>query len=198
MATSETEGRTEYPKRSVENATDDESSESESDDEELEQAYQKLYKESLNISKLNDKLTTKLKACESENVKLKEKISEVRIDAIKIANDRQVLCAKLLTCETERNELQQIYTAYEENIETLEMSQVALEELIIKKEEELKCAMATIGLCNKGSKTLDNIIGSQQICFDKSGIGFGGKKEKNQSASTSHDTRTQGKRDQKI
>ena len=57
------------------------------------------------------------------------------------------------------------------------MSQVALEELMIKKEEELKCAMATIGLWNKGSKTSDNIIGSQQMCYDKSGIGFGDSKE---------------------
>ncbi|KAF5933306.1 hypothetical protein HYC85_029477 [Camellia sinensis] len=120
MAASETEGRTEYPKRSVENATDDESSESE--DEELQQAYQKLYKESLNLFKLNDKLTTKLKACESENVKLKKDISEARNDALKISNDRQALCVKLLTCETERNELQQIYATYEEKIETLEMS----------------------------------------------------------------------------
>ncbi|KAF5953579.1 hypothetical protein HYC85_006435 [Camellia sinensis] len=78
------------------------------------------------------------------------------------------------------------------------MSQVALEELMIKKEEELKCAMATIGLWNRGSKTLDNIIGSQQICSDNSGIGFGGKKEQKQTASTSHDTRTQGKGEQKI
>ena len=44
MATSETKGRTEYSKRLVENATANESSES--DDEELEQAYEKLYKES--------------------------------------------------------------------------------------------------------------------------------------------------------
>ncbi|THF99040.1 hypothetical protein TEA_000656 [Camellia sinensis var. sinensis] len=107
-----------------------------------------------------------------KNVKLKENISEARIDAIKIANDRQALCAKLLTCETERNELQQIYAMYEEKIESLEMSQVALEELMIKKEEELKCAMATIGLWNKGSKTLEDIIGSQQMYCDKSGIGF--------------------------
>ncbi|KAF5934408.1 hypothetical protein HYC85_030579 [Camellia sinensis] len=57
------------------------------------------------------------------------------------------------------------------------MSQVALEELMIKKEEELKCAIATIGLWNKGSKTLEDIIGSQQMSCDKSGIGFGGKKE---------------------
>ncbi|XP_028055740.1 uncharacterized protein LOC114259918 [Camellia sinensis] len=67
-------------------------------------------------------------------------------DAIKISSDRQALCAKLVTCATEGNELQQIYAAYEEKIETLEMSQSALEELIIKKEEELKCAMATIEL----------------------------------------------------
>ncbi|CAL5382017.1 unnamed protein product [Camellia sinensis] len=127
-----------------------------------------------------------------------KEISEARNDALKISNDRQALCAKLLTCETERNELQQIYSTYEEKIETLEMSQVALEELMIKKEEELKCAMATIGLWNRGSKTLDNIIGSQQICSDKSGIGFGGKKEQKQSTSTSHDTRTQGKGEQKI
>ena len=99
---------------------------------------------------MNDKLTTKLKACENENVRLKEEISEVRIDAIMIANDRHALCAKLLTCETERNELQQIYATYEEKIETLEMSQVLIEELMIKKEEELKCAMATIGLWNRG------------------------------------------------
>ena len=79
-----------------------------------------------------------------------------------------------MTCETERNELQQIYATYEEKIETLEMSQVALDELKIKKEDELKCAMATIGLWKRGLKTLDNIIGSQQISSDKSGIGFGG------------------------
>ena len=103
-----------------------------------------------------------------------------------------------MTCETEKNELQQIYATYEEKIETLEKSQVVLEELIIKKEEELKCAMVTIGLWNKGSKTLDNIIGSQQICSDKSGIGFGDNKEQKQSASTSHDTRTQGKEEQKL
>ncbi|GMP39560.1 hypothetical protein CsSME_00010350 [Camellia sinensis var. sinensis] len=38
---------------------------------ELQQAYEKLYEESLNLSKINDKLSVKLKACESENVKLK-------------------------------------------------------------------------------------------------------------------------------
>ena len=69
---------------------------------------------------------------------------------------------------------------------------------MIKKEEELKCAMATIGLWNRGSKTLDNIIGSQQNCSDKSGIGFGGKKEQKQNVSTSHDTRTQGQGEHKI
>ena len=42
MVASETEGRIEYPKRPAENDTDDESSMS--DDEELEQAYEKLYK----------------------------------------------------------------------------------------------------------------------------------------------------------
>ena len=103
MVASEAEGQIDSPKISVENITDDESSES--DDEELEQAYEKLYKESLNLFKLNEKLTKKLKAYESENVKLKEEIFEARIDAIKIADDRQALCAKLLTCETERNEL---------------------------------------------------------------------------------------------
>ena len=111
----------------------------------------------------------KLKACESENVKLKKEISEARINAIKVADDRQVLCAKLLTYETKRNELLQTHAMYEEKIESLEMSQVALEELMIKKEEELKCAMVTIGLWNNGSKTLDNNIGSQQICSNKSG-----------------------------
>ena len=166
---------------------------SESDHEELEQAYEKLYKKSLNLSKLNDKLAIQLTAYKSVNVKLKEEIFEARNDALKISNDWQALCAKLLTCETERNDLQQIYATYAEKIKTLEMSQVALEKLMIKKEEELKCAMATIGLWNKGSKTLDNIIGSQQICSDKSDIGFGGKKEQKQSASTSHDIRTQGK-----
>ncbi|GMP23151.1 hypothetical protein CsSME_00000857 [Camellia sinensis var. sinensis] len=196
MAASEAEGQTDSPKRSVENITDDESSES--DHEELEQAYEKLYKESLKLFKLNDKLTKKLKACESENVKLKEEISEARINAIKVADDRQVLCAKLLTCETERNELLQTHAMYEEKIESLEMSQVALEELMIKKEEELKCAMATIGLWNRGSKTLEDIIGSQQMSCDKSGIGFGGKKEQKQIASSSYDTRTQGKGGQKI
>ncbi|GMP99725.1 hypothetical protein CsSME_00047085 [Camellia sinensis var. sinensis] len=89
MAASEVEGQTDSPKMSVENITDDESSES--DHEELEQAYEKLYKESLNLFKLNDKLTKKLKACESENVKLKEEISEARINAIKVADDRQLL-----------------------------------------------------------------------------------------------------------
>ena len=144
MAASETEGQIKYPKRPVKNITNDESSGS--DDEELEYAYEKLYNESLYLTKLNDKLTMKLKVCESENVKLKKVISDARNDAIKISNDRQVLRAKLLTCEIEKNELQQIYTIYKEKIETLEMSQGALEELIIKKEEELKCAMATIGL----------------------------------------------------
>ena len=43
------------------------------------------------------------------------------------------------------------------------------------------------------SKTLEDIIGSQQTSCDKSGIGFGDKREQTQSASTSHDTRTQGK-----
>ena len=85
MAASDTEERTEYPKRSVENATDDESSES--DDEELEQAYEKLYKESLNLSKLNDKLTTKLKSYKIENIKIKKEISKARNDAIKNSSD---------------------------------------------------------------------------------------------------------------
>ena len=66
---------------------------SESDEKELEQAYEKLYKESLNIFKLKDKLTKKLKACESKNVKLKEEISAARINAIMVADDRLVLCA---------------------------------------------------------------------------------------------------------
>ena len=56
--------------------------------------------------------------------------------------------------------------------------------------------METIGLWNRGSKTLDNIIGSQQICSDKGGIGFGDNKEQKQGASTSYDTRTQGKGEQ--
>ena len=43
MAAFETKGQTESSKRSVENTTDDESSES--DHEELEQAYEKLYNE---------------------------------------------------------------------------------------------------------------------------------------------------------
>ena len=67
MAASEAKGQTDSPKMSVENSTDDESSES--DHEELEQAYEKLYKESLNLFKLNDKLTKKLKAYERENGK---------------------------------------------------------------------------------------------------------------------------------
>ena len=69
---------------------------------------------------------------------------------------------------------------------------------MIKKEEEFKCAIATTGLWSKGSKTLDNIIGSQQICSNKSGIVFGGKKEQKQNASTSHDTRTQGQGEHKV
>ena len=50
---------------------------------------------------------------------------------------------------------------------------------MIKKEEELKCAMATIGLWNRGLKTLDNIIGSQQICSDKMALALVVRKSKN-------------------
>ena len=39
-----------------------------------------------------------------------------------------------------------IYATYEENIESLEMSQVALEELVSQKDEELKNASATIDM----------------------------------------------------
>ncbi|GMP82982.1 hypothetical protein CsSME_00037069 [Camellia sinensis var. sinensis] len=59
---------------------DDETSEDngEIDGDDLQQAYEKLYDESLNLSKINDKLTLKLKACESENVKLKKEITTAK------------------------------------------------------------------------------------------------------------------------
>ncbi|GMP94413.1 hypothetical protein CsSME_00043879 [Camellia sinensis var. sinensis] len=116
------------------------------DGDDLQQAYEKLYNESLNLSKINDKLTFKLKACESENVTLKEKIAIAKKDVIKISNDRQDLCGKLLSYETKRNELLNIYATYEEKIEILEISQAALEELVGQKEEELKDARATIDM----------------------------------------------------
>ena len=53
------------------------------------------------------------------------------------------------------------------------MSQVALEELVGQKEEELEDARATIDMWNKGSKTLEDIIGSQQMSCDKSRLGYG-------------------------
>ncbi|GMQ04109.1 hypothetical protein CsSME_00049641 [Camellia sinensis var. sinensis] len=59
------------------------------DGDDLQQAYEKLYDESLNLSKINDKLTFKLKACESENVKLKGEIATAKQNVIKISNDRQ-------------------------------------------------------------------------------------------------------------
>ncbi|KAF5932838.1 hypothetical protein HYC85_029009 [Camellia sinensis] len=103
---------------------DDEISEDddEIDGEELQQAYEKLYRESPNLSRLNDKLTIKLKAYESKNVKLKEEVSKARKDAIKISSDKQALCAKLLSCEIKRNELLKINATYEDKIESLEMS----------------------------------------------------------------------------
>ena len=60
-------------KENEEQKEDDETSEDndEINGDYLQQAYETLYDESLNLSKINDKLTLKLNACESENVKLK-------------------------------------------------------------------------------------------------------------------------------
>ncbi|GMP36787.1 hypothetical protein CsSME_00008796 [Camellia sinensis var. sinensis] len=113
-------------KKDEEQKNDDETSTSEDNDEitgdDLQQAYEKLYDESLNLSKINDKLTLKLKACESENVKLKGELVAAKQNIIKISSDRHDLCGKLLSCEPERNELLKVYSTYEEKLESLEVS----------------------------------------------------------------------------
>jgi len=173
---------------------DDETSEDndEINGDELQQAYEKLYEESLNFSKINYKLSLKLKACESENVKLKGELVATKRNVIKISSDRQDLCGKLLSCETERNELLKVYSIYEEKLESLEMSQATLEEIVCQKDEELCIARATIAMWNKGSKSLEDILGSQQMGYDKSGLGYGATAHKGQS-STSLDLKTQAK-----
>ncbi|GMP54782.1 hypothetical protein CsSME_00019833 [Camellia sinensis var. sinensis] len=99
-------------KENEEQREDDETSEDmdEINGEELQQAYEKLYEESLNLSKTNDKLSLKLKICESENVRLKGELLTAKQNVIKISSDKQDLC------ETERNELLKVYSTYEEKL----------------------------------------------------------------------------------
>ena len=79
-------------KENEEQKEDDETSEDndEINGDELQQAYEKLYEESLNLSKFNDKLSLKLKTCESENVRLKGELATAKQNIIKIPSDRQV------------------------------------------------------------------------------------------------------------
>ena len=92
-----------------------------------------------------------------------------------------------------RNKLLKIYATYEEKIENLEMSQATLEEMVGQKDDELRDARATIAMWNKGSKTLEDILGSQQMDCDKSGLGYGNATVHKGQASTSHDLKTQTK-----
>ena len=82
-----------------------------------------------------------------------------------------------------------MYSTYEEKLESLEMSQATLEEIVCQKDEELHIARATIAMWNKGSKSLENILESQQMGCDKSGLGYGATAHKGQ-ASTSLDLKT--------
>ena len=142
-------------KENEEQKEDDETSEDNDEiyGDELQQAYEKLFEESLNLSKLNDKLSLKLKTCESENVRLKGELVAAKQNIVKISSDRQDLCGKLLSCQTERNELLKVYSTYEEKLERLVLSQARLEEKICQKDEELRVARATIAMWNKGSKS---------------------------------------------
>ena len=78
------------------------------------------------------------------------------------------------------------------------MSQAALKEMIGQKEAELKGARATIDMWNKGSKTLEDILGSQHMNCDKSGMDYGNATVQKGQAFTSHDIKTQTKKKLKV
>ena len=59
-----------------------------------------------------------------------------------------------------------MYSTFEEKLESLEMSQATLEEIVCQKDEELRVARATIALWNKGSKSFEDILGSQLMGCD--------------------------------
>mgnify|MGYP003702831469 CR=1 FL=1 len=73
------------------------------------------------------------------------------------------------------------------------MSQATLEEMVGQKDEELRDVSASIFIWNKGSKSLEDIHGSQQMGCDKSGLGCGNATAHKGQASTSHDLKTQAK-----
>ena len=72
------------------------------------------------------------------------------------------------------------------------MSQATLEDIVYQKDEELRVASATIAMWNNGSKSLEDILRSQQMGCDKSGLGYGTTAHKGQ-ASTSQNLKTQAK-----
>ena len=86
-----------------------------------------------------------------------------------------------------------MYSTYEEKLESLEMSQATLEEMVSHKDEELRIARATIVVWNKGSKSLEDILRAQQMGCDKSGLGYGNATAHKEQAFTSHDLKTQAK-----
>ncbi|GFZ00854.1 hypothetical protein Acr_14g0004890 [Actinidia rufa] len=167
------------------------------DDEVLQQAYEKLYKESLNMVKMNVESLNKLKLGEKENEKLKLELTEAQAFVSELNAHRVTLCEKLSLCElnahrvtlceklslrekerndllVSSNELKKKKNELGEELHACLESRNLFESQVAKFENDLNCVNATLRRMNRGTRALDEVLSAQKVAKDKVGLGYTG------------------------
>lgn len=135
------------------------------DEQDLEAMYRKLLKDSMHLSRINDKLSYKLKITESQNSSLSSKLGDARVKVSRLESQRTILSDNLIDAGR-KNE--QLTTQSEKAAKELETLSTELKTCKVEKGDlngklkmvptELDSAKSTIKRMNNDSMTLDEIL----------------------------------------
>lgn len=139
------------------------------EDQDIEVAYKKLLKDSLRLSRINDRLSHKLKVSESQSLTFSSELDDARVKVSQLESQRAILSdsiidavkeKELITAQLEegRKELFSLQTEYNllhaEKNDVVGKLRMALSELV--------SAKSSLDRMNKGSITLNEILMQQR------------------------------------
>ena len=161
--------------------SDDESKCEDLSDEEQDEevAYKELLKDSLRLSRINDKLFHKLKVFGSQNLTFSFELDDARAKVSQLESQRAILSNTIIAAGKEK----ELITAQLEEVRK-ELNSLQIEYDLLQAEKndvcgklrmvlsELVSAKSSLERMNKGSITLDEILMQQRSEKQETGLGF--------------------------
>ncbi|XXG89760.1 hypothetical protein AAC387_Pa12g1686 [Persea americana] len=127
--------------------------------------YETLFKKTMKMVKVNEKVAINWKVSEEKNSSLKAELAEALAKVQKLEDENDKLADKLIV-ESQKCDILDF------DMKTLKAENSELNGRLKMVLSELNTAKASLNRMNTGSKTLDDILCSQKTHTDKHGIGY--------------------------